>query len=126
MTLIRRQLQLFSLFALVVVGIPEVAIAQEGNLNTLISSLNDIVQQLIPLVASMALLGFFYGLAKYIFNAGDEEAQDQGKRVMIGGIIALFLIASIGGIIDFIGNALGIPTSGGEITPPTINTGGGG
>ncbi|MEX2514999.1 MAG: hypothetical protein WD335_02645 [Candidatus Paceibacterota bacterium] len=98
---------------------PQLAHAQEG-VSALITSLGNIVNQLIPLVASLSLLAFFWGLAKYIFNAGSDEGQQQGKRIMIGGIVALFLVASVGGIIEFMATALDIET-GGSITPPTIN-----
>lgn len=113
--------------AFLVVATPLVALSQdEEGISGLIDSLTQIVNQLIPLAASIALLGFFWGLARYIFKAGDEDAKAEGKRIMIGGIIALFLIAAVGGIIQFIGTALGVPTEGGTITPPTINGGAGG
>ena len=83
---------------------------QLGNLGNLVEQLGRIIDKLIPIVFSIALLVFFWGLAKYILAAGSEEAKDQGRRIMIGGIIALFVMASIWGIITWIGNALLIPT----------------
>lgn len=100
-------------------SLPHVVHAQEG-VSGLIESLQGIINQLIPLVASLTLLAFFWGLAKYIFNAGNEDAQEQGKRIMVGGIIALFLIASVGGIVQFMADAFGFNT-GANIPPPTIN-----
>lgn len=85
----------------------------------LVTELQGVVNLLIPLVASLALLAFFWGLAKYVFHAGNEETKDKGRRVMIGGIIALFLIASVAGIIEFIATALDINT-GESIDPPRI------
>lgn len=99
---------------------PIVAFAQEEGISGLISAAQTLINQLIPLTASLTLLAFFWGLAKYIFNAGNEEAQEQGKRVMVGGIVALFLIASIGGIVGFLVEAFGFE-SGASIDPPTIN-----
>ena len=81
---------------------------QLGNLGNLVEQLGRIIDKLIPIVFSIALLVFFWGLAKYILAAGSEEAKDQGRRIMIGGIIALFVMASIWGIVYFIGQALGI------------------
>jgi|AntDeeMinimDraft_6_1070357.scaffolds.fasta_scaffold03583_4 hypothetical protein len=100
---------------------PAVASAQLGNVNDLVTNLQYIINALIPLVAAIALLAFFYGLAKYIFQADDEEAKDQGKRIMIGGIIALFLIAAIGGIVEFIIDAFGLD-GGAAIDPTNIKT----
>ena len=53
---------------------------------------------------------FFWGLAKYIRSgAGSEKAAEEGKRVMIWGVAALFIAGSIWGIITFIRSELNIP-----------------
>lgn len=96
-----------------------------GNLNQWVSGLGTVVQTAIPIAFGIALLAFFWGLAKFIFSAGDEEKKEAGKTIMIWGVIALFLMASIWGIIALIGSNLGVnqTTSG---TAPTINNLGGG
>ena len=63
---------------------------------------------LLPIAFSLCLLYFFWGIAKYIRNAGDEKAIEQGKETMIWGVIALFVVFSIWGIIRFIGGEFGI------------------
>ncbi|MEX2369194.1 MAG: hypothetical protein WD552_02250 [Candidatus Paceibacterota bacterium] len=95
-----------------------------GNIQSLIASFGGIISSLIPVVASIALLAFFWGLAKYIFQAGSEEEKGKGKQIMIAGIVSLFLIAAIGGIIDVLGDILGVNT-GENITPPSIEYNGG-
>ena len=82
-----------------------------GTFETVVKDLGSIINSLIPIASGLALLAFFFGLAKYIFQADDEEAKEQGRRIMIGGIVALFLIAALGGIIEFLSNILGIDTS---------------
>lgn len=85
----------------------------------IVSALGGIVSGLIPVAFALALLFFFWGLALYILNAGNEEKKSEGRRVMIGGVIALFIMASIWGIVSFIGGALGIG-QGGKIKPPDV------
>jgi len=103
--------------ALAVVATPLVTLAQGGaplsNISIIVTQLQLLVNGLLPLVAAIALLAFFWGLAKYVFQADDDEAKAKGKNIMIGGIVALFLIAAIGGIIEFISNAFGIDTNTG-------------
>jgi hypothetical protein len=95
--------------------------AQElGPFQDLLNSIDGLVNSAIPVASGVALLAFFFGLAKYIFQAGDEEAQDQGKDIMIAGVVGLFLIAAIGGIIELLATAFNVDTGGG-ITPPSIN-----
>lgn len=101
---------------------PAVASAQFENVDDLITSLQDLVNGLLPLVSAIALLAFFWGLAKYVFQADDEEAKEQGKRIMIGGIIALFLIAAVAGIVQFLEEAFGLDQYGDTIDPSNIDT----
>jgi len=104
---------------------PAVALAQ-GNLTVaqnIVKSIGDIVDLLIPIAAGLALAGFFFGLAKYIFQAGDEDAQEEGKEIMIWGVIALFLIAAIGGIIAALESTLGLGNEGFDPTNFNDNLG---
>ena len=65
---------------------------------------------LIPLAFSLALLYFFYGVAKYIrSDAASEKAAEEGRRIMVWGIVALFIATSIWGIVSFIKKELTIP-----------------
>jgi len=79
-----------------------------GNIQVLAQSIGSIVNTLLPIVVAIALLGFFWGLAKFIFAAGDESKKEEGKRVMVWGVIALFVMVSVWGLVFFIGNAVGI------------------
>lgn len=77
---------------------------------------------LIPIFVALALLGFFWGAATFIWNAGDEKKRAEGRYVMIWGVIALFFFLSITGIINLLQTELGV---GGNsvITPPSAKPG---
>jgi hypothetical protein len=93
----------------VVTFAPTLALAQTlGNFTTLVGAVRGIINTLIPMAFAVALLVFFWGLAKFILSAGNEDAKETGKRIMIWGIVALFVMASVWGIVAFIGSALGI------------------
>lgn len=74
----------------------------------------NLVNFLTPVVVGLALLAFFWGLFLYIYRPTDLKA---GRDYMIGGIVALFVMVSIWGIVNFLGNTLGIST-GGEANIP--------
>ncbi len=89
--------------------VPTFAFAQQlSNITRLITSVRNIVDILIPLTAALALLAFFWGLARFIYaiSNGDDDARDKGKNIMIWGIVALFVIVSVWGLVQFVGNAL--------------------
>lgn len=92
-------------------ALPLVSFAQTGNLTNLenlVSSVGRIVNLLIPIMFALALLGFFYGLVRYIF--GKEDDKDAAKKTMIWGVVALFVMAAVWGLVQFIGDAVGVDT----------------
>ena len=100
---------------------PSFAFAQNlGNLQQLVASFGQIVSNLIPIVFGIAVVVFFWGLAKYILAAGSEESKAEGRRIMIGGVIAIFVMSSIWGIVIWARSALGVGSTN-TITVPRIN-----
>jgi len=76
--------------------------------NGLIDIFLDLIKAAIPVVAGMTLLVFFWGLVKFIFAVGgDEAAVAEGKNLMIWGILALFVMVAIWGILRFLTGEFG-------------------
>ena len=101
---------------------PSIAFAQLTNVLGLVATSQAIVNLAIPIVFAIALLAFFWGLAKFINNSGSEEKKAEGKNLMIWGVLALFIMASIWGIVIFIGDALGVGQGGATPTPAILNS----
>lgn len=73
----------------------------------LINATGGLINKSIAVVVAIALLYFFWGLAKFLFRiGGDEKAVEEGKRIMKWGIIALFVMIFVWGIVIFIQEAL--------------------
>lgn len=89
-------------------ALPLTSFAALENLKDLTNDVGSIIDTLIPIVFTLALLGFFYGLVKYIFGA--EHDKDQAKKTMIWGIVALFVMAAVWGLVNFLGDAVGVET----------------
>ena len=97
------------LLILALIAFPAVASAQDlGNLQELLDAVGSLVERALPIVVGIALLGFFWGLAKFIFSAGDEGAKDEGKRIMIWGVVALFVMVSVWGLVNFLADTFDI------------------
>jgi len=78
----------------------------------LIQAVGSLTNPLIAIVVAIALLVFFWGLAKFIFRlGGDEKVVDEGKRIMKWGLLALFVMVSVWGIIRFMQSALNLPST---------------
>ncbi|MCH7597832.1 hypothetical protein IID27_02170, partial [Patescibacteria group bacterium] len=98
--------------------IPSIAFAQASGFS-IIDAIGDIITTITPVIVALALLYFFWGLAKYILAAGDETAQGEGKRIMIWGIIALFVIVSVWGLVQVLNTTFGI-NQGTQVSPPAV------
>lgn len=78
-----------------------------------------IIDLLIPMAFALAIIYFFYGVAKYISKAGDPKEAAAGKSIMIYGVIAIAVMASLYGIIFYLQTSLGV-NPGGVIEVPKI------
>jgi hypothetical protein len=84
-------------------------VSAQTNLGSLLYAIDGLIYILIPIVFTLAVVYFFWGLADFIRKAGGSEVEE-GKRKMIWGIIALFVMASIWGIVFFISDIFFIQT----------------
>ncbi len=70
---------------------------------------------LIPILATLALLLFIWGVTQYVINADNEEARENGKKVMIWGIVAISAMVLVYGLVQLLvvtlglGSGFGIP-----------------
>lgn len=111
------------LAALFTLGVPTFALAQSANLGYLSNMVGDtqsILNMLLPLVVTLALLFFFWGIMVFILNAGDPEGRSKGIHIMIWGIVALFVIVSIWGIVGLLGSIFGIQLGGSAPVPGVV------
>ena len=77
----------------------------------------DLTTIIIPIVASLALLAFLWGLAKFISKAGGDKDIAEGRNLMIWGTIALFVLVSIWGILRFMSDEVGFTGFGIPVLP---------
>ena len=83
--------------AIAAVFAPYIASAQTllNTLGFVSTVLNDIVWLLI----TIAIIVFFWGLVMYLLDINDAAKRNEGLKIMTFGIIALFVMVSIWGII---------------------------
>jgi uncharacterized membrane-anchored protein len=68
---------------------------------SIISAVHNFLGMLVPVIISAAVVALLYGIAMYILKtgSGDEKGYEQGVRVMLWGIIALFVMVSVWGFV---------------------------
>jgi len=94
----------------------ERALAATGqNINDLIYDGILFFSDVIILAGAASVAAFFWGVARFIWNADDEKKLEEGKQWMLWGIVALFCMVTLWGIIGFIISSTRINP---EILPP--------
>ena len=76
-------------------------------------------KSVIPLIVTLALVAFMYGVVQYLINAEDENKRKEGRKFMLWGIISLFVMLGIIGILQVLGNTFDLGFGGGisTVTP---------
>lgn len=96
--------------------LPALAFAQGTDATGVLSTVRDLINTLLPIVIALALLFFFWGLAKFILSAGDEAAKGEARSIMIWGVIVLFVMVSVWGLVNVLVNTFNLDTD--ETTIP--------
>lgn len=75
----------------------------------LIGKINNlIVNPLIMLMFAAALVVLLWGLAQFLLNEGDSIGRETAKKKIIWGIIGIFIMVSVFGILNLLLNTFGI------------------
>ena len=91
-----------------VLGTPFVAAAATTDVASLFEYLTALIAGLVPFVISLAVLFFLWGVFKFVASGDDEEKRASGRQLMINGVIAIFVMVSIWGLIAFLDSTLGL------------------
>ena len=87
-------------------------------------TLTDIVNIVSPVLMSVAVAVFLYGVVKYIIAAGDADKEKTARGYIIYGIIGLFVMVAFWGLVTVLSDTFGIDEGAQPITPdvqPNVN-----
>jgi hypothetical protein len=100
--------------------VPDAVPEQEGGARSLLGWLKIVLSRyIIPIIISLALVLFLFGLLSYITAGADEEKRGTARNYMIYGIIALFVMVSVWGLVAILNRTFGIGQGG---TPKSLPT----
>lgn len=88
--------------------LPSFTHAAPVTLGSMINAVTNVFKRFIPILLSLAVLVFFWGLVKFINHADDEKELEDGKQLMIWGMISLFVMIALWSIIGWIQSNLGL------------------
>jgi len=69
-----------------------------------------IVGSVIPFLFALAVAAFIWGVIQYFLNPDNEEKRKKGKSYLVWGLIALFVMISMWGLVGVLSETFGITT----------------
>lgn len=79
------------------------------NVDTLIGNIAEfIINPVIALLFAVALAVFFWGVFEFIRDAASDTGREKGKQHLLWGVIGMFIMAAVKGIIAILENTFGI------------------
>lgn len=123
----------FYTLTLTLLAFPMIASAQ--TLFDMLGKFSSLVDATVPVLIGLAILVFIFGILKYVVAKSPED-QKEARGVILWGIIIIFVMVSIWGLVRLLGDTLGLDNAsvGAPATPgirvdsngnPTLNTSGG-
>ena len=86
-----------------------VPIAEASAISDLVGRVNQaILGPIMQLLFALAFIYFIYGVAKYFLNPLDTEGRADGRQHVMWGLIGLFIMFSVYGIIRLVLGTFGV------------------
>ncbi|MBI2610197.1 hypothetical protein HYW53_03400 [Candidatus Giovannonibacteria bacterium] len=95
--------------------LPLLAFAQTAE--SIITRIDRILQQVIPILLIIGTIVFLWGIIVFITAGASEEKKSYGKYLIIYGLVGLFVMVAIWGIVGVLVNTFGV---GGRRVPRDV------
>ena len=86
---------------------PTLTLAAFNGISDFLSSFGGLLNTITKIVFALGFLYFFWGVGQFILHSNDQKAREDGKKRMAWGVVALFVMFSIYGILYFLGETIG-------------------
>jgi hypothetical protein len=102
----KKIIYIYSLLSVSLLATPVLA-ATPQNFRELIQGvlLNGILKPIVPVLIGLAVVVFIYGIITVMFSEGGEK-KESGKQYMMWGILGIFVMVSVWGLVYLLGNTL--------------------
>ncbi len=71
----------------------------------ILTTVKDFFEQLIPFIVGLTLIFFMFGVFRLV-RKGSEDDRKQGKQIIAFGIVALFVMVSVWGLVNVISESV--------------------
>ncbi len=94
------------------------AIASAASFSSIVDSIKSQLGTIPGLLIGLAVIYFLWGVLKYIMAGGEGEVAE-ATQMIIWGLVAIFVMVAVNGLVAVVGGTFGV-SGGGSLTPPTL------
>jgi hypothetical protein len=87
------------------------AAATITDVNSIFAFIKNILNTVLPLIIAAAVVYFVWGMFQ-LFLAGDEDKKEKAKTTVIYGVIAIFVMVSVWGLVNILSNTFQLNNNG--------------
>jgi len=91
--------------------------AYAATVMTILTQIRDILNAVIPILMVLATVVFLWGIILYVVAGSDEEKVERAKGFIITGLVGLFVMIAIWGIVQAIVSQFGLANESVTIPP---------
>jgi TRAP-type mannitol/chloroaromatic compound transport system permease small subunit len=89
-------------------------------LNNIADGSLDLLGTIVVVLSGLALVVFLWGMVMFIRNSGNEQDQTVGKKRMIWGVVELFVLVSVWGLVQLLQAMFGV-NGAATVPEPGVN-----
>jgi uncharacterized membrane protein SpoIIM required for sporulation len=93
--------------------------SNSSGIKNLLITASGVISDLTVIIIALAVLVFLWGVLQYVI-AKDEDKQKEARSVMLYGIIAIFVMVSVAGLVNLLGDSLDLNKT--PLVPPSVPT----
>jgi ABC-type uncharacterized transport system permease subunit len=84
----------------------------EGTFFSLSEKIISLINMGISIVIGLAVIGFMYGIVRFLFDSTNEKARKEARSFMLYGILTLFVMTSLWGLVHMLSGTINIGEEG--------------
>jgi hypothetical protein len=92
-----------------------------GGVGSVIDTVIGLMNKVVPLLIGIAVLVFLWGVLKYVIAGSDDAGKRaEARGFMIWGIVSIFIMVSVWGLVGILQTSFGIDNTGSGIDLPSV------
>ena len=96
---------LIAIFFSLVPMVTDAATVYFADVSSMITQASNLLKVLVGMAFALAILAFFFGIARFLWNVDQPEKREEGRSLMIYSVVAIFVMVSIWGLVAFLQKA---------------------